>query len=92
MPYVAVEIVGDHDGLLEARETAELRVAVSGIDDGAVLIGPSDAWTLQVSAPFGGIVRGLADPCPLRWSASTPCTEPRAGSISIGCESGLPSL
>jgi archaellin len=56
VPYTAVEIVGDHDGLLEAGETAELRVAVSGIADGAVQVRASDAWTLQLTAPFGGVI------------------------------------
>ena len=56
VPYTAREIAGDADGLLEAGETVVLRVAVSGIAGGTVAIGPSDAWTLEISAPFGGIV------------------------------------
>jgi archaellin len=56
VPYTATEIVGDHDGLLEAGETAVIRVATAAIADGALLIGPLDAWTLEVSAPFGGLV------------------------------------
>jgi archaellin len=56
VPFTATEIVGDHDGLLELGETVVLRVPVVGIDDGSVLIGPSDAWTLQITAPFGGVI------------------------------------
>jgi hypothetical protein len=48
--------MGDGDGLLEPGETMSLRVSVSAIGDGSVVIGASDAWTLQISAPFGGVV------------------------------------
>jgi hypothetical protein len=54
--FAANEIVGDHDGVLEAGETAEIRLTIAEIGDGGVVIGPSDAWTLQLSAPYGGIV------------------------------------
>jgi hypothetical protein len=56
LPFLATEIVGDHDGFLEAGETAELRVRVSDVGDGSLTLGPLAAWTLQLSAPYGGIV------------------------------------
>jgi hypothetical protein len=56
LPYVATEVIGDHDGFLEAGETAELRIRASDVGDGSVTLGPLAAWTLQLSAPYGGIV------------------------------------
>ena len=56
LPFLATEILGDHDGFLEAGETAELRIRVSDVGDGSLTLGPLDAWTLQLSAPYGGIV------------------------------------
>jgi archaellin len=56
LPYVATEVIGDHDGYLEAGETAELRIRMSDVGDGSVTLGPLAAWTLQLSAPYGGIV------------------------------------
>ena len=55
--YIATELRGDGDGLLEPGETAEVRIDVSTIADGTLVIGPSEDWTLQIVAPSGGIVR-----------------------------------
>jgi archaellin len=52
--YTAQEIVGDGDGILETGETAEVRLSVSDVGDGRLLVGPSDDWTVQLSAPAGG--------------------------------------
>jgi len=56
VPYTAAEIVGDHDGLLEAGETAELRLDIAAIGDGSLAIGPNEDWTLELRAPVGGVV------------------------------------
>jgi hypothetical protein len=56
LPYSATEISGDHDGVLEAGETAQVRLLVAEIGDGSVQLGPLDAWTLHLSAPYGGLV------------------------------------
>ena len=55
--YTATELRGDGDGLLEPGETAEVRIDVSTIADGTLVIGPSEDWTLQIGAPSGGIVQ-----------------------------------
>jgi flagellin FlaB len=54
--YTATELRGDGDGFLEPGETAELRVHLSDISDGTLDIGPMDEWTLQISAPSGGLL------------------------------------
>jgi len=56
VPYTASEIVGDGDGLLEEGETAEVRLNVADIGDGTLAIGPMENWTLQLSAPAGGLL------------------------------------
>ena len=56
VPFTAVELRGDGDGLLEPGELAEFRLNVADIDDGSVFIGPSDSWTLRISAPAGGVI------------------------------------
>lgn len=56
VPYTASELRGDGDGLLEAGETVEVRLSVAGIGDGTLAIGPLEDWTLQLSAPTGGIL------------------------------------
>jgi archaellin len=56
VPYTAVELCGDGDCLLEAGETAQLTVPIASIGDGTLHLGPMQSWTLQVSAPSGGIV------------------------------------
>ena len=54
--YVATELRGDGDGMLEPGETAEVRLSVAGIAGGSLEVGPSEDWTLQISAPSGGIL------------------------------------
>jgi len=54
--YTATELRGDGDGLLEPGETAEVRLIVTNIGDGTLLIGPSEDWTLQIAAPSGGLL------------------------------------
>jgi archaellin len=56
VPYTATEVLGDGDGFLEPGETVSIRVPVSAIGDGSVVIGASSSLTLQISAPFGGVV------------------------------------
>jgi flagellin FlaB len=56
VPFTAVELRGDGDGLLEPGEMAEFKLNVADIDDGNLAIGPLDSWTLRVSAPSGGVI------------------------------------
>ena len=56
VPYTAAEIVGNGDGLLQAGEIAEVRVAIDGINDGSLVLGPTSQWALELQAPVGGVL------------------------------------
>ena len=58
VPYTAVEIVGNGDGLLAPGETAQLTIRLPDVDRaiGPPSIGPNSRWTLELQAPIGGTV------------------------------------